>query len=526
MLILTPFFVFWARTPMNRWPWQRWAEAIAALAVVAAVGYVVFAGPVALRNYPLTFLPFPPLLWIAIRFPPRETTTAIVGLSLMAVVGTFNRIGPFGRGTLNESILLLQAFLGVMSVASLALAAESSRRRAIEAEVLHLNVDLTERVTARTEELQRLHGRLVEAQHVAHVGSWEWDIRQNAVWWSEELYRIYGLPMGTPVAYEEFLDLVYPDDRAMVATIIRRSLETIEPFAFEHRIVRAEGAIRTVSAQGRVVTSPDGTPVRMMGTSHDITDRKEAEEKRLELLREQAARREAEESNRMKDHFLATLSHELRTPLNAVLGWAQILRNAPSDERLRGRAIDAISRNVSVQAQLVSDILDVARIRAGALRIEPHALTLTKVLNAALEIVTPMMASKQIEVTISVSPDADVIVGDEHRLQQVFWNLLSNAAKFAPVRGHVRISGSVCGDSVEVTVEDDGPGIDQAFLPHVFEQFRQADGSLTREHGGLGLGLAISYHLVQMHNGAMTAANRPQGGAIFTVRLPAQRTAA
>ena len=520
-LILTPAIIFWMQEPLSGWTWRKSAEAILALAFVVTTAYFVFAGSTAAHNLPLAFLLFPCLLWVALRFGPRETTTAIILVSAIAVQGTIVRAGPFGRSGTAESMLLLQAFLAVSAIANLSLAAESSRRRATETQVRQMNAELAARVDARTEELQRLHGRLVEAQHVAKVGSWEWDITGNSVWWSDELYTIYDLPSGAPVAYETFLSLVHPDDRHMVHTTVQQSATTLEPFAYEHRIVRPDQTVRIVSAHGRIVTDKDGRPVRMMGIAHDITDRKQAEEERLQLLREQAARREAEESSRMKDQFLATLSHELRTPLNAVLGWAQILRESPHDERMRGRAIDAIMRNVEVQAQLVSDILDVARIRSGTLRLEPKPLVLTDVITSALDIVRPMMMSKDIEVTVSVAPEADGIVGDGQRLQQVFWNLLSNAAKFTPARGHVSVTAIASAGTIAVTVEDDGPGIEESFLPHVFEQFRQADGSVTREYGGLGLGLAISHHLVELHHGEITAANRPAGGASFTVRLPA-----
>ncbi len=328
------------------------------------------------------------------------------------------------------------------------------------------------------------------------------------------------MPVGTRVNYATFLDLVHPEDRSRIDAVVKHAIETAEPFAFEHRVVRADGATRVISAHGRARIDENGRTIRMMGIAHDITDRKQAEEERIQLLREQAARREAEESNRTKDHFLATLSHELRTPLNAILGWAEILRSPRTDEELRNRAIDAISRNVSIQAQLVSDILDVARIRAGTLYLQPRPMVLTEVINEALEIVHPMLASKNIDVRVSVAPGANSLVADAQRLRQVFWNLLSNAAKFAPEGGHVVVRATPTDDGITIAVEDDGPGIDPAFLPRVFEQFSQADGSVTRQYGGLGLGLAITHHLVRLHNGDIDAGNRPEGGAVFTVRLP------
>ena len=263
--------------------------------------------------------------------------------------------------------------------------------------------------------------------------------------------------------YATLLDPVHPEDRSRIDTVVKHAIETAEPFAFEHRVVRADGATRVISAHGRARIDENGRTIRMMGIAHDITDRKQAEEERIQLLREQAARREAEESNRTKDHFLATLSHELRTPLNAILGWAEILRSPRTDEELRNRAIDAISRNVSIQAQLVSDILDVARIRAGTLYLQPRPMVLTEVINEALEIVHPMLAAKNIDVRVSVAPGANSLVADAQRLRQVFWNLLSNAAKFAPEGGHVVVRATPTDDGITIAVEDDGPGIDPAF---------------------------------------------------------------
>ena len=492
-LILTPFIVLWWRYPLEDWSWPKLLEAAILLVIIVLTGYWMFDGAAGARRYPLTFLPFPPLLWIALRFGPRETMAAVLIFAVFAVGGTI-------RGDRTVCLVVTHRVARTYSsrfwppgtVASLALAAEARRRRVIEMEVLRFNAELTDRVEARTNELRRLHGRLAEAQQVARVGSWEWNIVNDVVWWSEELYRIYELPLGSPVTYATFLSRVHPEDRARVEATVSHAIETQDPFAFEHRIILADGTERTLAAHGRVTVDESGRPSRMVGIGHDVTDRKRAEEERLQLIREQEARLEAEESNRSKDQFLANLSHELRTPLNAVLGWAELLRNHRTDEELRVKAIDAITRNVWIQAQLVSDILDVARIRSGTLRLQPRPIVLLDVINSALEVVAPMMASKNIKVRVTVADGLDGLIGDGQRLQQVFWNILSNAAKFTPPNGHVGVSATKSASGIEIAVEDDGPGIDPAFLPHVFEQFRQADGSVTRQHGGLGLGLAIS----------------------------------
>jgi PAS domain S-box-containing protein len=438
----------------------------------------------------------------------------------VATVGTLEGLGPFARDTPNESLLLLQAYLQVKMVVMLTLAAEVAARRRVDRDIRQLNLDLERRIEARSEELRRLHGRLVEAQHVARIGSWEWDIFGDSIWWSDELYSLYGIAPDAPITFERFLSMVHPDDRGMVQETVATSARTGEPFTFEHRAVRPDGTIFTLHSRGRPVTDARGQVTRMVGIGHDVTERKRAEEERLELVREQAARREAEESNRMKDYFLATLSHELRTPINALLGWAQVLQQAGLDPSLRDRAIEAIQRNVSIQAQLVSDILDVARLRSGGVTIDSMPVAMRGVVAGALDVMRPVIVQKRLEVVESI-PDEAVVRGDARRLQQVCWNLLSNAAKFLDPGGVVWITARRDGDAIELAIEDNGPGIPHDFLPYAFDQFRQADPTVTREHGGLGLGLAISRDLVQLHGGTISAANRAQGGAIFTVRLPA-----
>jgi signal transduction histidine kinase len=247
------------------------------------------------------------------------------------------------------------------------------------------------------------------------------------------------------------------------------------------------------------------------------------EEARREAEEARRARMIAEEASRVKDEFLATLSHELRTPLNAIVGWAHMLRdhNLPDDRRRT--AVDTILRNAQSQEQLIADILEVQRIMAGKLRLEFRNVDLSAIVRTAAETVQPSAEAKQIKLQLLLDLDLSPIWGDPDRLQQVTWNLLSNAIKFTPARGKVRVRLQQTEEECEMLVEDNGPGIAPEFLPHVFERFRQADSSSTRVHKGLGLGLAISRNLIEMHGGSIEAANVTEPGrtgAVFTIRLP------
>ncbi len=249
---------------------------------------------------------------------------------------------------------------------------------------------------------------------------------------------------------------------------------------------------------------------------------RQAEKQRTELLeRERIARTEAEEANRLKDEFLATLSHELRSPLNAIVAWSHILGEPGLDPATASRAVQAIDRNARAQTQLVADILDVSRIVTGKFHMSLGPVRLSDVIDSAADTVRPAARARDIRLELAIDPAVGPVLGDASRLQQVIWNLLSNATKFAPTGGRVQVRLEEAGSCVELSVTDDGPGIDPAFLPYVFDRFRQADSSSTRRHTGLGLGLAIVRHLVELHGGTVEARNREdRPGAVLTVRLP------
>ena len=253
----------------------------------------------------------------------------------------------------------------------------------------------------------------------------------------------------------------------------------------------------------------------------EVAERKQAEEERAQMLiREQAARAEAETANRTKDEFLATLSHELRTPLTAILGWSHLLRMNKLREPQFVHALETIERNARSQSQLIDDLLDVSRIVTGKLQIEFSTVDLSAVIESAIESVHPALAAKGISLE-TVMESGCRVLGDANRLQQIFWNLFTNAIKFTPKGGHVKVTSERRDSEIRINVTDSGIGITPEFLPYIFDRFRQADGSTTRAQGGLGLGLAIVRHLVELHHGKVEVDSQgKQLGSTFTVRLP------
>ena len=264
---------------------------------------------------------------------------------------------------------------------------------------------------------------------------------------------------------------------------------------------------------------------RVIGTItviDDVTERISRENQLMRLLnREQAARREAEMANRAKDQFLATVSHELRTPLNAISGWIQILLKKDVDREFLAHALVVIDRNVKMQTKIIEDILDVSRIITGKLSLSVTKVNLATVVEAALDAMLLAAEAKGIRIERELNNDVGPVSGDPGRLQQVVWNLVSNAIKFTPKGGVVNVRLIRIDSQAEITVSDTGEGINSEFLPRVFERFLQADSTSTRRHSGLGLGLAIVRHLVEMHGGTVSAASDGEGrGATFTLRLP------
>jgi PAS domain S-box-containing protein len=339
--------------------------------------------------------------------------------------------------------------------------------------------------------------------------------------WNRSAERIFGWSAAEAVG--RHITMMIPEERRFeedeVLARLRRG-ETVDHF--ETVRVTKSGERRNISLTVSPIRNAAGRIIGASKIARDITERRRMEEERERLLaREREARAQAEALNRTKDVFLATVSHELRTPLNAIFGWARLLQTTEMDEATRTHAVGAIVRGAAAQAQLIEDLLDLSRIVTGRMRLDFGRLDLGVVIEAAVDTVRPAAAAKEIALTTALDVSVGPTVGAADRLQQVVWNLVSNAVKFTPRGGRVEVSLRRVNGSAEIVVTDTGEGIAPEVLPYVFDQFRQEDSSSTRAHGGLGLGLALVRHLVELHGGQVRAHSPGKGkGASFTATLP------
>jgi PAS domain S-box-containing protein len=379
-------------------------------------------------------------------------------------------------------------------------------------------------ITARKKAEQRLfesEERMRLATEAADIYSWEVDLEKQTIVYAENTSRVLGFSM--PESLAESVAVIHPEDREQMVARFRQAVADRTNYEMEFRLVHPQtGEHIWQSTQGIFLCDARQKAVRVVGITQDITRRKRAEQEREELLRrERIARQQAEEASRLKDEFLATISHEIRTPLNAILGWSQMLISNKIDPKNVPAAVETIYRNAKSQVQLIEDILDVSRIITGKIRLEAQPISATPVIQTAVESLRPAIEAKNIRLQMRLDFEPRPIVADPNRLQQVVWNLLSNAIKFTPENGSVEIRLETGAKQTKIIVSDTGKGIDAEFLPFVFERFRQADGSSTRKYGGLGLGLAIVRHIVELHGGRIEVASEGEDkGATFTVFLP------
>jgi PAS domain S-box-containing protein len=320
----------------------------------------------------------------------------------------------------------------------------------------------------------------------------------------------------------EWTRLIHPDDVEENIRQWRHCLATGEPFLIEHRVKRADGEYKWHLTCAHAKYDIHENISMWVGSSTDIDGLKRTDEEKKQLLEnERIARAEAERASQLKDEFLATLSHELRTPLNAILGWSQLIQQGTMSQENIQRGLATIERNARVQNKLIEDLLEMSSIISGKIHLDMQRVDLSAIAEAAVESVTPSTQTKGVRLKKKIDPTAGFVSGDQDRLQQVIWNLLSNAIKFTPRGGNIEITVMQTGSRIEVNIKDSGVGIQPEFLPHVFDRFCQADSSLTRQHGGLGLGLAIVQQLVGLHGGTVRAESPGEGkGASFIVSFP------
>jgi PAS domain S-box-containing protein len=407
-----------------------------------------------------------------------------------------------------------------------ALQREVTEREKAQQALKLANQELERRVHERTAALTRAHQgvreneeRLRMALEVAQIAAWEWHLASGQMRWSTDPEILFGFPKGSFGRELRIVRAVHEQDKSRVESAAAAALES-GTYETEYRVVRPDGSIVWITERGRMFADADGD--RMVGISRDVTSEHEFAQERERLLRsEREARDEAETQSRLKDEFLATLSHELRTPMNVILGWLDILARGKSTGE-QTSALSIVQRNARIQAKLIDDLLDMNRLLSGNLRVELVPVDIGATVQTTIQSLQPAADAKGLELTSVIEPPALAALADAPRLQQVLWNLLHNALKFTPKGGRVEVQVGQHNGHVRIVVQDNGPGILREFLPHIFERFRQQDSSYTRESPGLGLGLSIAKHLVELHGGTISASSDGEGaGAKFVVELPA-----
>jgi PAS domain S-box-containing protein len=411
-----------------------------------------------------------------------------------------------------------------------ALQREAAEREQAQQALKLANQDLERRVHERTTALSRAHQgvreneeRLRMALEVAQIAAWEWHLASGQMRWSTDPEVLFGFPKGSFGQELRIVRAVHAQDKSRVEGAAALALET-GTYETEYRVVRPDGSVVWIKERGRVFADADGD--RMVGISRDVTSERESAQERERLLKNaREARDEAETQSRLKDEFLATVSHELRTPMNVILGWLDILASGKT-VRENASALSIVQRNAQIQAKLIDDLLDMNRLLSGNLRIELAPVDVGATVQTTIQGLQPAADAKGVELTSTIDPPAIAALADARRLQQVLWNLLHNALKFTPRGGRVQVRVGQHGGQITIVVEDNGLGILREFLPHIFERFRQQDSSSTRESPGLGLGLSIARHLVELHGGTINAFSDGAGtGASFVVELPAIQAA-
>ena len=552
-LVVAPALLTTFRMPSARTR-RVWVETVAIVIACGLMTELIFGHffRSGVGHHPLEYVIFPFVIGAAVRVGQPATALVILTASVATIWNTIGGTGPFGGDDLHENLILLQVFMGVLAGTGLLLAAAMAEQKIGErrrgaghavGEVLANASSLSDAAPAILRsicvELDWRFGALWlvdrNAQQLHCVAVWR-DPRVPVPFETVTREMVCGSGAGLPGRVWAdgkpfWIENVAGDPNFPRAPV---ALEAGIGGAFGFPICFGSTVLGVVECFNQDVMAPDADLLRTMSAVGyqigQFMERKRvegaialAETEREKLLQsESRARREAEAANRAKDEFLATLSHELRTPLNAIVGWARMLLDGSVEEGKKKRALEVIDRNAALQVRLVDDILDVSRIITGGLRLEVRPVDLGVVIAAALDAIRPAAEARRIQIHSSLIASARQTEGDPQRLQQIVWNLLANAVKFTEPGGRIDLElADTGGRGVRIVVKDSGAGIEPDFLPHVFERFRQADGAFNRQHGGLGLGLAIVRHLVELHGGTVRAESAGIGnGSTFTIDLP------
>jgi PAS domain S-box-containing protein len=476
VLVVAPILlVLYDASVHGRLPHGRRLEGLALLAAIVAASATVFLAGA--WRYPFVVI-FPPLLWAALRFKQLGVATACFLVGAIGTAGAVAGTVPLGGDTATERVQLAQRAFAVVIIT-----------------LLVIGATLAEREKA-SNALALTASRLGEAQAIAHLGSWEWDILRDLVTWSDELYRVFGLDRARagPLTYATYLDLVHPDDRELADRAVKSALEDGQPYALEHRIVRPDGLERIVASRGHVVFR-GADPVKIVGTGQDVTEQRQVE--------------------KLREDILSAVSHELRTPLTSVLGFALTLekhRQSLTQETI-DETVSALARAARRLDRLLADLLDVERLRRGVVALDRERVDVAELVRRVVEECAPDGSALRV--------DSEPVVAevDRAKLERIVENLVVNAGKHTPNAGSIEVRLTRRGRDMLLVVEDDGPGIPDEFKEVVFETFNRGPSMLATTPGA-GIGLSLVAQFTAVHGGRSWVEDRPGGGASFHVLFP------
>jgi signal transduction histidine kinase len=462
-IVVAPFLLVLLAAPVRSIvPRPRRLEAAALLALLAGLSAFVFLA--GYWRYP--HLLFPLFVWATVRFRQVGAVTSSIMVAAIAIAGAVSGSTPLTAEDPTQVVLILEGLLAGIAIS-----------------VLILGAALAERSDAEE--------RLAEAQEVAHVGSWSWDVDADRVTWSAELYRLYEIPDGSPMAYASFLQAIHPDDRELMRRAVERALADAEPFALDHRCVTEDGGVRWLHGCARVVLDTRGRPVRMLGTAQDIT-----EQRRLDELR---------------DTILSAVSHELRTPLTAIVGFAQTLKERTLEPTLRTAVIESMFVQAQRLERLLADLLDLDRLRRGFVRPKFAETDIAS-------LVEQVVAAHRGQVPIAVRVELARAAVDAPKVERIVDNLIVNAVRHTPVGTEIAVRVERGEGGVTIAVDDRGPGVAREDREAIFEIFHR--GTRSDYTAGTGIGLSLVAQFTALHGGRAWVQENPGGGASFRVFLP------